>query len=253
MVSAATPLLLPVHVFVDRLRRHARLGESDLTAIAGLLGDTRSVAADRWLVRQGDSPPVVHVLIEGWAARVRLLADGRRILPALLLPGDVCDLPTAYLRQADHGLMTLTPATLACVDRRALRDLAARRPPVAEALTWLLASDQARTSELVTSIGRRSALEHLAHLLCELHARLLDVGGVEGNGYALPLTHEELADTLGLTAVHISRMLQRLRGDGLISLAAHKLVILDRPGLARLATFHPAYLHLRGTPRPVGI
>ncbi|WP_238291148.1 Crp/Fnr family transcriptional regulator, partial [Methylobacterium longum] len=106
--------------------------------------------------------------------------------------------------------------------------------------------DEATLREWLVNVGRRSAEERIAHLMCELLLRLRAVGRTAGDGYALPITQEDLADTTGLTSVHVNRTLGSLKQRGLIALSGRQLRILDLAGLETLAEFKPNYLHLGG-------
>ena len=101
-------------------------------------------------------------------------------------------------------------------------------------------------AERNTSLGCRSARKHLAHLLCELALRTSIVGLAQGLTFALRLTQEEIADLLGLTAVHVNRMFQALKGEGLIAQQDTSTTILDWDALRQAAGFRPDYLHLDG-------
>lgn len=103
--------------------------------------------------------------------------------------------------------------------------------------------DEATLRAWIVNLGRRDALERLAHLFCELHARLELVGMVDGGRFDLPMTQEVIADALGLTTVHVNRTLQRLRSDGYIELSSGRLTILDVLGLQRIGGFDPNYLN----------
>jgi CRP-like cAMP-binding protein len=102
-------------------------------------------------------------------------------------------------------------------------------------LLWLTTLDNARMSERISSLGRRSARQKVAHLFCDLLVRLAGVGLQSGLGYHLPLTQEVMADTLGLTPVHINRVLQGLRREGMIELRDHALAVRDWPALKNVA------------------
>ena len=224
----------------------AGLDGADLATMDMLGEQPRHVAARQSLVREGDPAETVYVLLDGWAARVKSFADGRRQSTALLLPGDVCNLDALYVGCHDYTVLALTACRVAAVSRQQLGSLAASSPNVAVALGWFACVENAIATEWLACIGRRSARQHLAHLLCELQLRMDAVGLAEADGFLLPLTQEEMADAMGLTAVHVNRTVQSLRGEGLIKLDAHHLRILDWPGLQRVAGFHPGYLHLDG-------
>ena len=245
-MSVASPGRDPEALLPRRLERLAGLNASEIDALTRAFGPAKTISADRELVREGEEPSHVHVLIDGWAAHQKLLPDGRRQVPALLLPGDVCDIDGLYVRRYDYGVVALTACHVASIGRDTLLGLIDDHPRIGQALTWLAFVENAILSEWIACLGRRSAREHLAHLLCELHARLDAVGRVDGGGYLLPLTQEELSDALGLTSVHVNRTLQGLRSDGLIALESHRLTILDMPALQRAGGFSPDYLHLGG-------
>ena len=173
------------------------------------------------------------------------MPDGARQITAYLIPGDFCDLHVTILRQMDHSITALTPATVAFVPHGEMEALTAERPALVRALWWATLVDEAVLRAWIVNLGRRDAYESIAHLMCELHVRMEQVGLVENGRFDLPLTQEELADSLGLTPVHVNRILQRLRADGLIILRERLLTILDVAGLRKVAGFDPNYLHTR--------
>lgn len=234
------------NAFLLKLRLLCGLDESDLAAIDLLCGERRQLRARVTAVQQGRPSDRVFVVLDGWVCSYRLLADGRRQITRLLVPGDVCNLEALHLPQSGSAIGTLTPCTLAAVSPQALRELAAARRPIADTLAWLAAVDLAGLVERNASLGRRSAREHVAHLLCELLVRLTLVGRAQGNGYAMPLTQEEIADLLGLTSVHVNRVVQALRRDGLIEYGGKELVITQWSALKAAAGFRADYLHLEG-------
>jgi len=102
--------------------------------------------------------------------------------------------------------------------------------------------ENAVLSSWVVNVGRRDALERMAHLICESHFRLSLVDPSLGNQIYFPLTQDDLADVLGLTPVHINRKLQQLRQDDLITLRSKQLTINDLRSLQQIAGFDSAYL-----------
>jgi CRP-like cAMP-binding protein len=164
---------------------------------------------------------------------------------AFLLPGDVCDLNSFVLERTDHSILALTDVTVARLTPEAVEELTDGHPRLLRALWWAQLVDQAITREWVMNTGQRTALERTAHLLCELFWRLRAVGQTRGDTCELPITQIELGDTLGLSSVHVNRMLQELRREGLIVLRDRELVIADLELLQSAALFDPGYLHLR--------
>lgn len=143
----------------------------------------------------------------------------------------------------DHSIGLLSAARFAEVRQDEMRDLLREHPKVAEALWWSTLVDEAVLREWLVNVGQRSAYERMAHLFIELFYRLEVVGLAVGMAFTLPVTQEQLADTLGLTPVHINRTLQRMREEGLIELENRRLRILDMGRLCNIAAFDDKYLH----------
>jgi CRP-like cAMP-binding protein len=228
---------------IAKLQTVADLGEEDLNALASMCGDTRSVGARRHITREGDRPENVHFMLEGWAARYKSLPDGARQITALLIPGDFCDLHVTILGEMDHSIVALTKAKVAFVPRPRMEALT-DRPKVAKALWWATLVDEAVLRAWLVNVGRRDAYEAVGHLICELYVRMKNVGLAADHGFELPLTQEEIADALGLTPVHVNRVLQRLRAESLITLKRGALRILDYDRLEAASGFNPNYLHI---------
>jgi CRP-like cAMP-binding protein len=233
---------------VEKLRSFAPLGEDDVAALTALCQDTRELGPRRTIIREGDRPERVHLVLDGWAARYKLLPDGGRQITAYLIPGDFCDLHVTILGEMDHSIATLGPATVAFVPRGAMEKLA-ERPNIARAFWWATLVDEAVLRAWIVNIGRRDAAEAIGHLICELYLRMRNVGLAADHAFEMPLTQEEIADTLGLTPVHVNRVLQRMRAQGLITLKRGALEILDHQKLAKTSGFNPNYLHMRDRPR----
>jgi CRP-like cAMP-binding protein len=228
---------------IAKLQTVAELSEDDLKALDDLGTDAREVGARRHVIREGDRPNNVHLVVEGWAARSKLLPDGTRQITALLIPGDFCDLHITILGEMDHSIVTLTKSKIAFIPR-ARMDALAERPKLTRALWWATLVDEAVLRAWIVNIGRRDAYEAIGHLMCELYWRMKNVGLVADHSFELPLTQEEFADALGLTPVHVNRVLQRLRAEGLIVLKRGALEILDYPRLEAAAGFNSNYLHI---------
>jgi CRP-like cAMP-binding protein len=244
MNQAADTISCP-DALIAKLEMGGRLGEEDRAALRALCGDVRHIPAHRDIIREGDRPDHVHLMMDGWAARYKIVPDGARQITAFLIPGDFCDAHVAILGQMDHGIVALTDSLVGYIAQVEIETLPLHRPELARALWWATLVDEAVLRSWIVNLGRRDAHERVSHLLCELKVRLRNVGLVEGERFALPLTQEVLADSLGLSAVHINRVLQRLRSEGLITLKGGTLTILDAAGLGRAAGFDPNYLHVK--------
>jgi CRP-like cAMP-binding protein len=200
----------------------------------------RAIPKQHDLLLPGSEPEVVHLLLAGHACRYRMLRDGRRQITAILVPGDLCDLGAILAVRAGYAVGTLTRCVVGEISlaRSSVRD----NPDVAADLNQRLRRDEAIAREWIVSLGRRLGIERMAHLLCELRWRLAAVGLVAGESFEMRITQNDFADALGLTSVHVNRVLKHLRDQQLIHLKAGRLTLLDRPRLERLAQFDPAYL-----------
>jgi CRP-like cAMP-binding protein len=227
---------------IAKLETVMPLPEADRRALAALCLDARDMGARRNIIREGDRPDHVHLIVEGWAARYKLLPDGARQITAFLIPGDFCDHHVAILGEMDHSITTLTRAKVAFVPH-ATMDALADRPTLLKAFWWATLVDEAVLRSWIVNVGRRDAFEAVGHLICELYVRMRNVGLVTDNRFDLPITQEEIADALGLTSVHVNRVLQRLRSDELIRFRHGLLTILDYGRLEKAAGFNPNYLH----------
>ncbi|GJD78262.1 Crp/Fnr family transcriptional regulator [Methylobacterium gregans] len=229
---------------IRKLEHFVRLSGGDKLALQGLAQKVRAVGAHEDIIREGDNPLHVNLILEGWACRYKQLADGRRQIISFFVPGDLCDPHVFVLRQMDHSIGSLTPLRFAQIPREALLGVTDRHPRITRALWWETLVTAAVQREWTVNIGQRSALERMAHLLCELFIRLRCVGLSEGNSCPLPVTQTELADATGLTSVHVNRTLQEMRSAGLIVLRSKTLTIPDPAALQKVALFDADYLHL---------
>jgi CRP-like cAMP-binding protein len=237
--------------FIAKLQNGCALTDEDQLRLEAISSETRRVGPRQDIISEGDRPDDVHLVLEGIACRYKILPGGKRHIMALLLPGDFCDLHVAILGAMDHAIGTITACTLVEIPKSTINDLTANHPRIAKALWWATLVDEAILREWLVSMGGRPAEQQLAHLICELLVRLQVTGLADANSYHLPLTQEDLADTLGLSIVHLNRSLQKLRREGRIRLEAQRLTVCDWPSLKQLAGFNPNYLHLRRLPYAV--
>lgn len=224
--------------FLRRPKAFALVDVSDWNELTATCSGVVEVDADTDLVREGARPDRLHVVLEGWACRYLLVRDGRRQIPALVLPGDVADLDALGCERLEFSVSTLTPCRVARLSRSALQSAIDRTPGLARAFLALAIQENGVLIRRTVSLGRRTAREQVAHFLCELVTRLnWDADPAAYVKRILPLTQAELADVLGLSTVHVNRVLQRLRADGLARLAGERLEIVDWTGLAAVGEF----------------
>lgn len=205
----STEALFALNLDVERYRPGAVIGSAGAGAI-------------------GAAPPMKW-LLEGWLCEARVLPDGQRQIFSFAIPGDVVELP---LSPRSREVVALT--AVECIDVADLLTRAIHADDVLDAMLRAAALATARRYEHLSRLGRRSALVRLASLLVELHDRLDQVGMVKGDEFALPLRHEELADALGLSPVHITRCLKALREKGLMTMKFRRVSGFDRAELETL-------------------
>jgi CRP-like cAMP-binding protein len=189
-------------------------------------------------------------MLNGIACRYRTMLEGRRQIISLQFAGDMCDLHSLLLEPLDHAIGALSACTVAQIPHETVRQVIRRYPRLGEAFWRDTLIDGSVFREWIVSLGRRSAYARVAHLFCEALVRLRAVGVVEGCEFDLPLTQGDLADVFGLSIVHVNRVMQRLRAEGLLGMRGGRVAIHDWPGLKAAAEFSSAYLHLGADAEP---
>ncbi len=234
----------PLDLLVRKLALHSPLEEADRQAILDLPCSIRSLDPHSYTIREGDPPESCAVLLSGFAYRQKLTGDGARQILALHIPGEPLDFQHLFLDVADHSVQTLTRADLAYIPRRNLQELARSRPGVGHAMFVAILVEASIFREWVLNVGRRDARSRLAHVLCEFALRLEAHGLADQYGYELPMSQEQLADAIGLTAVHVNRTLRTLEQEGLIKRQRRFISIPDWHRMRQAADFSERYLHL---------
>jgi CRP-like cAMP-binding protein len=232
-----------------KIEQRDRLSDEEKDVIAGMVSDVRVVDGGQDIINDGDRPIASTLLVDGFATRYKLLQGGERQITALHVAGDFVDLHSFLLKEMDHAVATVTTCRLASVRHETLAEISRTHPHLTR-LFWLMTLiDGAIHREWLVAMGRRPALGQAAHLLCEVYLRLNSIGVASDFRFALPVTQAELGDILGLSSVHVNRVLQELRSRGLISWRGPTVTILDWPGLQETAEFDARYLHLVQEPR----
>jgi CRP-like cAMP-binding protein len=219
------------------------LSLEELDALEAVALPDRSYGPGTVLIREGEAADTVFILIDGWAYRYATTRDGGRQLPALLVPGDIGNLDALMFDRLDYGVQAITQVTILSLPRDRMRVLFAQHPGIARTFTWLAMVENTILSRWALSLCRRGAVERLAHLLCELSVRLAGEDG-DVSKFPFPLTQEQIADALGLTSVHVNRMMQTLKSQGLVTINNRNMVIPAVAKLRRFSGFDPSYLHV---------
>ena len=173
--------------------------------------------------------------------------QGKRQIVSFNLPGDIPDLQSLHLRVLDNGISTISPCRIGFIAHEVLRDICERYPRLASAFWRETLIDGAIFREWVLNVGQRDAYQRMAHVLCELLTRLRAVDLAEDYSCDLPITQSEFADAMGVTTVHVNRVLQQMRAEGLVELKGDRLNVPDWERLKQVGEFDPTYLHLEST------
>jgi CRP-like cAMP-binding protein len=226
-----------------KLANFLTLAEDEAAALADLQSAVRPVLRSREIVSAGRRYDGVFVLIDGTAMRYRVLHDGRRQVLNVVLPGDFIGFPACFFEAALYTITALTDVAVAWVPFAVLFRLFRHHPRLGATLFFSFSCEAAMYAEHLIDVGRRSALERVAHFLLELLIRLRAIGFADERSYRMPLTQELIGDALGLSVPHVNRTLRRLRQDGLVMVNGATVVIEDAEALAALADFEQAYLN----------
>jgi CRP-like cAMP-binding protein len=250
LMSSAKPVrhpaydLLRLNPLITRLRRGATLSADDCSAIIDATTPSRSIKSGvnlAWSVARTDG---LLVVLDGVVAHYKDFLNGNRQILALMLPGDVCWLDRARPFGRDQGLSTLSPTKLAMISRQDALAWQDRSAAIREALERAALVDQAILREWLVNVGGRPALTRTAHLFCELGTRLKVAGVISDvREFDSGLTQAELGQALGLSVVHVNRMLRQLKARQLTFVRSGRVRIPDFDRLAAFAEFNSSYLH----------
>ncbi len=197
--------------------------------------DELHVDAGASFLRQGASSEHLYTVLNGWAFRYKMLDDGRRQILNYALPADMIGLQGALMREMEHSVEALTPATLCVFPRAKLWDLYGHFPSLAFDITWLAAREEQLIDEALVSLGRRTALERTAFLLLHLFARAEEAGLTKDDTIQFPFTQQHVADTLGMSLVHTNKTLKRLFASNAVRWKDRRFEVLDRAALRQIA------------------
>ncbi len=234
----------PLEGLLENLELRSLLVEADRQAILALPYTLKSLAPGSYVVREGEPPMGCGVLVSGFAYRQKLTGDGGRQILSIHIPGEALDFQNIFLNLADHSVQMLTRGHVALVPRADIQRAVRSSAAIAHAILVNILVDASIFREWILNVGRRDAKSRLAHVLCELAVRLDVHGLAEDMGYHLPMTQAELADALGLTPVHLNRVIRSLEADGLINRSKREISFPDWDRMRDIADFNDRYLHL---------
>jgi CRP-like cAMP-binding protein len=231
-----------------RGRRRHELSEDDLAALEASIERVETVAARKVISRRGERLHYSTLLINGFMCRYMDARDGYRQLLSYQIPGDFVDLHGFPTRYIDHDIAAISESTIALIPHDRLEAIMAERPHLARQLWFSTMLDAAMHREWIFRIGRLDAIGRLAHFLCETCCRMEAVGRVRDGAFELPMTQQDLGEAVGLTSVHVNRVIRRLREEGLATVGRGRAEIHNFQQLARLGEFESDYLYLSDGP-----
>ncbi|TJV06488.1 MAG: Crp/Fnr family transcriptional regulator [Mesorhizobium sp.] len=233
------------NILIRKLQTISDLGPSDIAILGNVAIQEKEYQATADILREGDHPTVSFVVLDGLIGSTKMTGDGKRQITSFFVPGDIPDLHGLHLSAMDCSFTPLMASRVGFMRHDALRAICDQHPSITTVFWRSTLVDAAIYREWVTNVGRRDAYTRMAHILCELIVRLRAVGRIEDHVARLPITQAALGDALGLSAVHVNRVLQELRRDGLISTVGSRFHATDWSGLVRAGDFDGTYLHQR--------
>jgi len=229
---------------INRVGHYVDLAEDSFESLSALPHRIETRRPGEEIVAIGEKIDYVFLIESGWAIRYRILDDGRRQILNFMLPGACFDMMSMAYAESDHAVSAVTEVTLRRIKSKDFLRAVSMRPKLATAFWWVAIQEEAILREQIVRIGRRSAKERVAHLLLELNRRIAAIEGRLTDFINIPFPQALFADALGLSVVHVSRTLTKLKAEGLITTSPQGIEILEREKISELCDFDSRYLHL---------
>lgn len=228
---------MPIEMMIRKLRQHSDLSNEDVEALRSIVAPARNFPEDSPIFREGDLSTRCCVILSGFAYRSKVSEEGKRQILSFHIAGDMPDLHGLPLKRMDHDLMTLSKVELGFIDHDALERILDAHPALARALWRESLIDAALFRQWIVNLGTRSASGRLAYLVAELRQRLGVMGLVANDQFKFPITQSKLADALGLSVVHINRILQAFRTQGILDIKRQVVTLGDFEKIVQLGGF----------------
>ncbi|MGE4061930.1 MAG: Crp/Fnr family transcriptional regulator [Rhodospirillaceae bacterium] len=205
----------------------------------------KEFAKGETLVREGERPTQSFTITEGLTAIYKTSNEGRRQIMIFQVPGDFPDLQSLHLNVLDMSIVAVSKVKVGFIQHQDIRLTYHRFPRLGEALWRMSLVDAAMLRERMLNLGQRKAHPRVAHFFCEMYVRLKLAGcELSDQKVSLPLTQQEIGDALGLSNVHVNRVVQDLKEDGLMEMKRGWLRVLNWKRLQKAAAYDMTYLHL---------
>ena len=224
-------------------RARDAIADEDKQLLEGAISAVRTLPSRATVQRHGEPLSTSTMLLEGFMCRYLDDREGHRQLVSMHVPGDFIDLHAFPLKRLDHDIATLGPVRIATIEHRTLADLTAISPRLTRWLWFSTLVDAAIHREWIFCMGRLGAEGRVAHLFCELNARLEMVELAQDGRFAFPATQADVAEACGITGVHVNRVLRLMRERDMLTFRGGTVHIINHARLSALAEFDPGYLY----------
>ncbi|WP_407168664.1 Crp/Fnr family transcriptional regulator [Bradyrhizobium sp. ORS 111] len=238
---------MPIDMMIRKLRSHSKLDENDVAALRSVISIVRDVAAEALVVQEGSVSTHCCVMLSGFSYRAKVSDTGRRQILSFHIAGDMPDLHGLFLRRMDHDLVTLSQARIGFIEHQALKRVLDVRPAIMEALWRETLLDAVLFREWIVSLGTRPAASRMAYLVAELRQRLAAIGLLVEDQFRFPITQSRLAEALGLSTVHVNRVLQSFRARGILDIHDFVITLGDIEKIVEIGGFNDLYLQASET------
>lgn len=239
--------------FLKRLAAHVQMDGAAVQEIESLQGSRITFSPGSEIIYQGESGYSAYILRRGWTCSYKRMTDGSRQIIDVQIPGDAVGLRTLLLSTSDQTFETLTEVEVCRFRAERLPVLFARAPRIGWALLSAVTRDEAMLAERLVSLGRRDAIRRTAHFLLELWTRTTLVLEGTPEGFKCPLSQGILAEVLGITSIHLNRVLRQMREANLLTFRDGVVRIFDHKRLIDISGFDFSYLNYATPPWDVAL
>jgi CRP/FNR family transcriptional regulator, anaerobic regulatory protein len=216
------------------IRDNLERGEAKIRELAAQ--NVRTLKAGSVLIDAESDHQYVYRLRSGWAGRVREIEDGRSAFILIFMPRDLFAVKSMFVDRHPDEVRTLSDIEVEQIDQRVLRE-AFCDPDIALRCAWQIEEEERRLHSWIVGLGRGGADERIALMLVDFRGRLAEskAQAKELVEFAVPMTQEQIGDFVGISPVHVNRVLKTFREAGIATLKGGKCRILDPDALARVA------------------
>lgn len=229
---------------IRKLQLHSPLTNEDISLLLSLESHQRCFSRGEEIVPQGSYLDDIYVIEKGWACRSTILIDGTLCILGFLLPGDTSDINNALVAKTDHSIRAVTEVEAIRVNYSDLKDVLHSSPSLTRAFSRAKMAIEASQRALLVGIAHLPATTRLAHFLCEMTYRMHGIADTPSEKRSVPLTQIELGSALGMSNVHVNRVIRTLREQDLVAVGPANITVVDWEGLATFSQFSPAYLDI---------